>query len=210
MIMKRSSADADRLAGALEAAIGRFDGESPVTGQVHDHIARRLEPAPLRMQLVVAAAEAEGGSAEGALDAACAVEILHHHALVHADVAAGERADSLPARFGLAHGINAGDALCALGYLQLGLGATRPPELAVAMTRALHEAEYEMCGARAAGSDPVPLLLGAACQLGAFAAGADPARAAAYARLGRTYGVDAAPGIDPQRRVRGLLDAARR
>jgi len=87
------------------------------------------------MELVLAVAQAEGG-AERAADAAAAVAILHQYARVHADV--GEvSGPSVSAHFGIAHGINAGDALSALAYLQLLVdpAVERPPEQTVAMTR---------------------------------------------------------------------------
>ncbi len=92
---------------------------------------------------------------------------------------------SISAHFGIAHGINAGDALSALAYLQLLVdpAVDRPAEQTVAMTRALQEANYAMCGGTPGA------LLGAACELGALAAGASlgaganlrPARARIHA-----------------------------
>jgi geranylgeranyl pyrophosphate synthase len=201
-----SAVEPDSLLQSLDAAIRRFDGRSPVTEQVRFHVGTTAGT-PLRMQLVLAVAAAEGAHPEAALDAACAVEILHHCALVHADVAAGgER--GVPARFGLAHGINAGDALSALAYLQLVTAPTRPPERTVAMTRVLHEANYALCAARAAGESADGVLLGAACELGALAAGGDAARARAYARFGRSFGAERV-GIEPNEAVHTLLDSAR-
>lgn len=205
----RSAVEPDSLSRALAAAIRRYDGRSPVTEQVRYHFARYAGEAPLRMQLVLAVAEAEGVEPESAIEAACAVEILHHCALVHEAVANDVEPDTVPGRFGLAHGINAGDALCALAYLQLVSQPVRPAKRTVAMTRVLHEANYAMCAARAGGTDAAAVLLGAACELGALAAGADEARARGYARLGRSYGDETVTGIDPGSHVRGLLDAAR-
>ena len=75
------------------------------------------------------------------LDVACAVEILYHASLVH---------DELDGPFGQAHGINAGDALCAIAFLQLLDGVPRrPDERTVLMTRRLHEANYAMCSGQA-------------------------------------------------------------
>jgi geranylgeranyl diphosphate synthase type I len=201
-----SAVEPDNLAQALDAAIRRFNGRSPVTEQVRYHFGR-AEGRPLRMELVLAVAAAEGGTPEDALDAACAVEILHHYAQVHEAVAAGG-SDGVPGRFGVPHGINAGDALCALAYLQLVAQPRRSPERTVAMTRALHEADYAMCAARADGADTTAVLLGAACELGALAAGGDPARAGAWGRLGRSYGARR-DGLAPTAQVRTLLDLAR-
>lgn len=213
-----SAAKPNNLAVALEAAIRRFDGASPVTEQVRYHFADRdphgREDARCWMALVLAVAEVEGAPPEEALDAACAVAILHDSAMVHADVVREHEA-SVPAQFGHAHGINAGDALCALAYLQLlGTPPARPAAQTVAMARALHQANYALC----AGTPGA--LLGAACEMGALAAGAPAERAGAYGELGRTYGaatesdpgvttagdiLAAAAGIDPSGSIRALL-----
>jgi len=179
-----SVAEPDSLATTLEAALRRFDGASPVTEQVHDHFTRsdptRRDDARRWMELVLAAAQAAGGDPERATDAAAAVAILRQYALVHADVGAAS-GGSVRARFGLAHGINAGDALCALAYLQLLVdpAVERPAAQRVAMTRALQEANYAMCGGNPGA------LLGAACELGALAAGASAERARTFGRVGR-------------------------
>ncbi len=171
---------AGNLEAALEAAVRRFDGTSPVTPQVHHHFGYAGDGAGAyprsRMQLVLEVVAEEGGAAGDGLDVACAVEILHNATLVHAGIE-----DGLWARFGLAHGINAGDALCAMAYLQLLEGPPRrPPEQTVLMTRALHAANFEFCGGDTAA------IFAVACELGALVAGATPERAGAYAKLGRT------------------------
>jgi geranylgeranyl diphosphate synthase type I len=206
----------DSIEAALASAIHRFDGASPVTAQLHHHFGY-LEPggAPAlrhRMQLVVEVAAAEGGSPADALDVGAAVEILHNYSLVHLDIEDGGDARSgRPAvwqRYGVAHGINAGDALCALAYLEVLTGSDRRlPERTLLMTHVLQEANYAMCAGQAAdiafdraahvGMDAylamveakTGVLFGAACQLGALDAGTDEGRAQAYGRLGRTYGI---------------------
>jgi geranylgeranyl pyrophosphate synthase len=152
------------------------------------------------MQLVLEVVAEEDGALEDGIDVACAVEILHRSTLVHDTVEDAERAP-----FGLAHGINAGDALCALAYLQLlGGPPRRPPERTVEMTRALQAANFTLCAGQAQelafaaggsfGSDAYlamiagkAALFSAACELGAFVAGASCERAQAYGRLGRAY-----------------------
>ena len=195
---------ADSLEAALEAAIRRFDGTSPVTPQVHHHFGYAGDVAGaharLRMRLVLEVVAEEGGQFTDGLDVACAVEILHNSTLVHDTV------ESV-APFGLAHGINAGDALCAMAYLQLLEGpARRAPEQTVLMTRALQEANFALCAGQAqeiaferAGTveaDAYLAMIGGkaalfavACELGALVAGATPERTRAYARLGRTSGM---------------------
>jgi geranylgeranyl pyrophosphate synthase len=200
-----SAVKADNLEAALEAAIRRFDGTSPVTPQVHAYFGYAGDAAAAnprsRMRLVLEVVAEEGGSYDAAVDVACAVEILHCSTLVHESVE-----DATRSRFGLAHGINAGDALCAMAYLQLlESPSKRPPELTVAMTRALQEANFSLCAGQAqevafargaatgddaylAMIDGKAALFAVACELGAIAAGAACERAHAYGRLGRTYG----------------------
>ncbi|MEA2666939.1 MAG: geranylgeranyl diphosphate synthase, type [Candidatus Eremiobacteraeota bacterium] len=205
----------DSLEAALERAVSRFDDGSPVSEQIRYHFGfgtgeRRGKR--LRSRLVLEVAAEEGAPADEVLDAACAVEILHEFSLVHDDIEDGDRLrrgrETTWSRFGLAHGINAGDALCAVAYLALLDGtAIRPAETTLTMTRALHEAHLAMCAgqgrdiafeteARVGMDDYMAMiggktaaLFGVACELGALAAGAEPERARAYARLGRAYGV---------------------
>jgi geranylgeranyl diphosphate synthase type I len=200
-----STVKADSLEAALEAAIRRFDGTSPVTPQVHHHFGYAGDAAGahsrLRMQLVLEVVAEEGGRIADGIDVACAVEILHNSTLVHDTVV------EAAAPFGLAHGINAGDALCAMAYLQLLEGpARRAPERTVQMTRALQAANFALCAGQAqeiafehdgtVASDAYlamiagkAALFAVACELGALVAGAAPERTQAYARLGRTSGM---------------------
>jgi len=202
-----SAVKADRLEAALAAAIRRFDGPSPVTAQVHAHFGAAGEDGPrprrFHMQLVLEVIAVEGGPLDDGVDVACAVEILYHSTLVHDAVAGGG------SPFGLAHGINAGDALCAMAYLQLLEGPVqRSPEETVRMTRALQAANFAHCGGDRAA------LVAVACELGALVAGASRERAEAYARLGRSYAqalpaegdaLAAGASIDRSGRVRTLL-----
>jgi geranylgeranyl diphosphate synthase type I len=211
-----SVVERDNIEAALASAIRRVDGASPVTEQLHHHFGyldRSAAPCPrVRMQLVLEVAAAEGAPPGDALDIGAAVEILHNYSLVHLDIEDGDGARGGRAavwqRYGVAHGINAGDALCALAYLEVLTGSDRrPPERTLLMTHVLQHANYAMCAGRAADiafdradhvgvdayltmiANKTGALFGAACQLGALHAGADEQRAGAYARLGRTYGV---------------------
>lgn len=210
-----AAAALDRLETALERAVTRFDAVSPAAAQIRYHFgfgdeARRGKR--LRSRLVLAVAEEEGGRSEEALDAAIAVEIIHEFSLIHDDIQDGDRLrrgrETLWSRYGLAHAINAGDALCAVAYLALLDGsATRPPARTVAMTRALLDAHLAMCAGqgrdiafetaervtmddyRGMIAGKTAALFAAACELGALAAGSGAERARAYARLGRAYGI---------------------
>ncbi len=211
-----SVVERDSIEAALASAIRRFDGASPVTAQVHHHFGyldAAGTPAPrLRMQLVVEVATTEGGSPADALDTGAAVEILYNYSLVHQDIEDGGDArqgrEAVWQRYGVAHGINAGDALCALAYLEVLTGCERrDAERTLLMTHVLQEANYAMCAGHAADiafdrddrvgvdayvamvGNKTGALFGAACQLGALEAGAGEERARAYARLGRAYGI---------------------
>src|SRR5262245_28391293 len=98
----------------------------------------------LRPLLTVLAAEAFGGSADGALSAACAVEMIHTYSLVHDDLPAMDDDDlrrGLPTchkQFGEALAILAGDALLTLAFEVLAAGY--PPATGAACCRALAHA----------------------------------------------------------------------
>jgi geranylgeranyl diphosphate synthase type I len=200
---------------ALEAAIRRHDGPSPVTAMIHEHfgygpgVIRRGKR--LRPRLALCVAQEEGAPADAAMDAACAIEILHNYSLVHDDIEDGDRMrhgrPTVWATHGIAHGINAGDAMCAVSYLALLESGRQNAETTVAMTRVLQEAHLAMCAGQARDiafesesavsmvdylamiGGKTAALFGAACELGALAAGASLERARAYAQLGRTYGL---------------------
>jgi len=203
----------DRLEAALERAVARFDDGSATSSQIRYHFGfgeagRRGKR--LRSRLVLEVAEEEGGSLEDALAPACAVEIVHVFSLIHDDIEDGDRLrrgrETVWSRYGLAHGINAGDALCSVAYLTLLEGSAAPPERKLEMNQVLLAAHLEMCSGQgrdiAFAAEPrvtledyramiggkTGALFGAACELGALAAGTDAARAAAYARIGRAYG----------------------
>lgn len=209
-----SPAVLDSLEAALERAVARFDDGSATSAQIRYHFGfgedgRRGKR--LRSRLVLEVAEEEGARADDALDAACAVEIIHEFSLIHDDIEDGDRLrrgrETLWSRYGLAHGINAGDALCSVAYLTLLDGTGAPAELKLAMNRVLLAAHLAMCSGqgrdiafeteprvtmadyRAMIGGKTAALFSAACELGALAAGAGTARAAAYGRLGGAYGI---------------------
>ncbi|MEN6498163.1 MAG: polyprenyl synthetase family protein [Thermoguttaceae bacterium] len=98
----------------------------------------------LRPMLVLMAAEACGGTAEAALPAACAVEMIHTYSLIHDDLPAMDDDDlrrGLPTchkKFDEATAILAGDALLALAFEVLAKDV-RPPAVAAACGAALAE-----------------------------------------------------------------------
>jgi geranylgeranyl diphosphate synthase type I len=212
-----SPAKLDSLEAALERAVARFDDGSPTGAQIRYHFGYGQDPASsarrgkrLRSRLVFEVAEEEGGRWDD-LGAACAVEIIHEFSLIHDDIEDGDRLrrgrETLWARYGAPHGINAGDALCSVAYLTLLDESPALPEQKLAMSRVLLAAHLAMCNGQgrdiAFESEPrvtmedyramiggkTAALFGAACELGALAAGTDRARAGAYARLGEAYGI---------------------
>jgi geranylgeranyl diphosphate synthase type I len=202
----------DRLARALD----RHRGNSPIYEMIRYHFgyedgALGRTGKRLRPQLLLRVALEEGGAVEAALDAAAGIEILHNYSLVHDDIEDNDKLrhgrTTLWARHGVAHGINAGDALCAMAYLALLQNeANLPPDRVNKMMRVLHEANLAMCEGQGLdiGFESQPFvtldqylemiagktaaLFAASCELGALSAGADPARARTYAALGRAYG----------------------
>ncbi len=166
----------------------------------------------LRPQLLLRTALEEGGRVEGALDAAVAIEILHNYSLVHDDIEDGDELrhgrTTIWKRFGVPHGINAGDALCAISYLTLLHEHSEVPAgRVVEMLHVLHEANLQMCEGQGLDigfetrsivtmtqyremiAGKTGALFSASCELGALAAGCTRERARDYARLGRAYGL---------------------
>ena len=165
----------------------------------------------LRPQLLLRTALEEGGPVECALDAAVAIEILHNYSLIHDDIEDGDELrhgrTTIWSRYGLPHGINAGDALCAISYLTLLHEEAVVPNRVVEMLHVLHEANLRMCEGQGLDisfetssivtmpqylemiAGKTGALFAASCQLGALAAGCEPSRADAYALLGRAYGL---------------------
>jgi geranylgeranyl diphosphate synthase, type I len=85
-----SPAALDSLEAALERAVARFDDGSATSAQIRYHFGFGEEGRRgkrLRSRLVLEVAEEEGGPAGAALDAACAVEIVHEFSLIHDDIA---------------------------------------------------------------------------------------------------------------------------
>lgn len=166
----------------------------------------------LRPQLLMRVARAEGGSAQAALDAAAAIEILHNYSLIHDDIEDGDRLrhgrPSLWAKYGIPQAINTGDALCALSYLTLLSPQSHHLAADIArLARVLHLANLRMCegqnldlgfeSARSVSMEDyltmidgkTAALFSAACEMGALCAQCDEKRIEQYAALGRAFGV---------------------
>ena len=160
----------------------------------------------VRPQICLMAAQAAGGRAEDAIQAACAIELLHSYTLVHDDLPAMDNdkerrgRPSVWVKFGEATAILAGDALQALAFRM----AAQVPRNAAAIVaslaqaaRAVVEGQVEdlsglnaLNGFKALNSleemfaKKTAALFAAAAEMGALAADAS---ADAVARL-RTYG----------------------
>ena len=220
MLLQRRSDNvtlADSFETYLEGVVRGYDGTSPVYEMIRYHFGYGAQPQAkrgkrLRAQLLLRVAVEEGAPAECALDAAVAIEVLHNYSLVHDDIEDGDELrhgrTTVWSKFGMAHGINAGDSLCAISYLSLLANASNLPSDRIAtMTRTLHEANLEMCAGQgmdisfesaervrmadyaAMINGKTAALFAASCELGALAAGASPERARDYGRLGRAYGL---------------------
>jgi geranylgeranyl pyrophosphate synthase len=167
---------------------------------------KRLRPA-----LVLAAAEACGGTRATALPAAAAVEMLHAYTLVHDDLPAMDDDDERRGRptvhiaFGEAIAILAGDGLLTLAFGTLAeLGANAGAAVAVLARRAgvaelLGGQAIDLTTARESLRDLPSIermhaaktgaLFAASAELGAIAAGAPASRCAALGRYGMAIGI---------------------
>lgn len=167
---------------------------------------KRLRPA-----LVLAAAEACGGTREAALPAAAAVEMLHAYTLVHDDLPAMDDDDERRGRptvhiaFGEAIAILAGDGLLTAAFGALAeLGPNAAPAVAVLARRA---GVAELLGGQAIDlttpretlttlaaiermhAAKTGALFAASAELGAIAAGAPSVRCQALGRYGMAIGI---------------------
>ncbi|MFC4909168.1 polyprenyl synthetase family protein [Actinomadura gamaensis] len=192
----------DRLPEQLRLVAGYHAGWWDVEGRPCAAAGKALRPA-----LVLACARAAAGdraaqAAEAVVRAAVAVELAHDFTLLHDDVMDGDRLrrhrPSAWTVFGVSQAILVGDALSVLA-----LDVLADAALASVLSAAL----MEMCAGQSAdlafeSRDEVALaecwtmaegktgaLLGAACQLGALAVGADGAAAASFRGFGRNLGV---------------------
>ncbi|MGQ9477289.1 MAG: polyprenyl synthetase family protein [Candidatus Bipolaricaulia bacterium] len=121
MIEAYLSSRRELVEGYLSAYLDRRAAEFPE--RLYAAISYALEGGKrLRPILLVAAAEAVGGAAEGVLPAAAAVEVFHTYSLIHDDLPALDdatwRRERLSAHrvFGEAVALLAGDALIPLGF----------------------------------------------------------------------------------------------
>lgn len=167
----------------------------------------------IRPQLVLLACAAAGGDPQQALPLAAGIQLLHDFSLIHDDI----EDDSAMRRgrrtlwhiWGLAHGINAGDAMFVIAHLAIHRLSERglPAERVLSILRRFDEIILRICEGQyldlsfegdlsitpadyltMIGGKTAALIAGAA-ELGARAAGADGATVAALADFGRALGL---------------------
>ncbi|MET9486649.1 polyprenyl synthetase family protein [Nocardia sp. NPDC006630] len=197
-------AAADRMSPSLRRVIGYHFGWWDEHGNpVQENSGKALRPV-----LAMLAAEAVGGTAERATNAAVAVELAHNFSLLHDDIMDEDRVrrhrPTAWTVFGVPAAILAGDALSTLAAEAL--VADGPPLAADGIPR-LHEALLRLDDGQAAdlgfeGRADVPLeecvamagdktsaLFAAACELGAMSAGASPQRVWQLRQFGEHLGL---------------------
>jgi geranylgeranyl pyrophosphate synthase len=211
----------EALAGYLEAARELVDAELDRRLRVHGDDPGRLREAMhyaatgpgkrLRPALVLAAAEACGGTRERALPAAAAIEMLHAYTLVHDDLPAMDDDDERRGRptvhvaFGEATAILAGDGLLTQAFGTLAeLGPRAADAVAVLARRAgadellagqaidlttPRESLKDLAAIERMHAAKTGALFAAAAELGAIAAGASADARAALARYGLAIGI---------------------
>lgn len=191
-----------RLPGRLRLIAGYHAGWWDAEGRPCGGLGKAVRPA-----LVLACARSVDPDRERAvrraLPAAVAVELVHDFTLLHDDVMDGDPVRRHRAAawtvFGMAQAVLAGDALLALAWDILASWGVRAQPLAGAVLRGCGGQSADLSlPARSAvtlgeclrmAEDKTGVLLGAACELGALAAGADDATAECYRDFGRHVGV---------------------
>ncbi|WP_024804984.1 polyprenyl synthetase family protein [Nocardia sp. BMG51109] len=197
-------AAADRVNSATRQVIGYHFGWWDEQGNPLDGNGGKA----LRPVLAMLAAEAVGGTAERATNAAVAVELAHNFSLLHDDIMDADRTrrhrPTAWTVFGVPAAILAGDTLTTLATEAL---VADGPPLAVAGVSRLDEAILRLNDGQAAdlafeGRADVPLdecvtmardktsaLFAAACELGAMSAGASPQRVWQLRQFGEHLGL---------------------
>lgn len=211
-VLRRSSLQVDRHLRRL------LPRESENPSLLHRAMHWAVFPAGKRLRpaLTLACCEAAGGKAADAMDAACAVELVHSYSLVHDDLPCMDDdpmrrgKPSCHVRFGDATAVLAGDALLTLAFFALTrpaggpLRAARRAAAACVLARAA--GSYGMVGGQAMDMDwegrqpdlptveainvkKTGALIAAACEMGAVVAGARPAVVAALRGYGQAVGL---------------------
>lgn len=167
----------------------------------------------LRPALCLACCRAAGGDPDRALPAAAALELCHNFTLIHDDIEDESRLrhgrETVWSVWGMAHGVNAGDALFALAERTLLRLADRgvPADRVLRAAGLLNDACLRLCEGQyldleferraevsraeytAMIDGKTASLTAASAAIGAVAGGADDATVTAFQRFGRTLGL---------------------
>ncbi|HLW38521.1 MAG TPA: polyprenyl synthetase family protein [Candidatus Eremiobacteraceae bacterium] len=220
--MRTEGASATDVLASFEAYLQGFlaqcGAQDPVAHQLAYHFGltempeRRRRGKRLRPRVTMAAAASFRVQPELTLPACAAIELLHNYSLIHDDIEDADKLrhgrETLWAAFGLAHGINAGDAVGALAQLALDpLRATLGADVALQMSLDLARANLEMCQGQALdlaleGGSPAGIatylemigmktaaLFGCAAALGARCALASEAEVERCRGIGHSFGL---------------------
>jgi len=187
----------DALPSQLRHMAGYHAGWWDAEGNPASTAGKAVRPA-----FALACARAAGGTESAAVPAAVAVELVHDFSLLHDDVMDGDltRRHQRAAWtvFGTGQAILTGDALCALAVEQLAdaaamrVLAAAVRELCIGQSADLDfedRAAVDVAHCEAMVEGKTGALLGAACQLGAMAAGLSATAAAPYRVFGRELGI---------------------
>lgn len=201
---------------AMRAAVGGMDPRNRLVAQYHlGYVDPAGQPAStdggkmIRGALVLLSARAAGAEASPAVPAAVAVELIHHHSLLHDDIIdSDEMRRHRPAAwtvFGAPAALLAGDALAALAMTVALEGTPQPQAAPVAASIAV--ATSSMLAGQAADiafeaaatisldecrqmvADKTGALLACAASVGALAAGAPNELVASLAEFGAHLGM---------------------
>lgn len=217
----------DRYLPALEAELRRAliapqELFGPFYGMMQYHMGWRdeaLRPADapqgkrLRPIFCMLACEAAGGQIDRVLPAATAIEILHNFSLIHDDIEDNSETrrhrKTVWISWGLAHGINTGDAMFALSFSTLGQLQERgiPAPVVLRVQRIFAETCVTLTEGQYLDMDfetrahisvdeyvqmirrKTAALIAAAMRIGALVGGADEETAAHYAGFGENLGL---------------------
>jgi geranylgeranyl diphosphate synthase type I len=191
----------DDLPADIRHVAGYHSGWWEADGRVCSTPGKAIRPA-----LALASARAAGGTARDAVAAGVAVELVHDLSLLHDDVMDGDltrrHRPTAWAVFGVGQAILVGDMLLTLACEQacaLPGGISAMKVLTGAMLEVCSgqwsdiafedRAEVSLAECVRMAEGKTGALLGAACELGAIAGGADRGQAARYRQFGRHLGV---------------------
>lgn len=203
-------------AAQVEARLGVLLPSPKATPAILHEAMRYSALAPgkrLRPALVIASAEAVGGASPAALDAACAVEVVHAFSLIHDDLPAIDDDNLRRGRptchvqFGEAIAILAGDSLFALAFEILS-GVSAPADRVVRAVRSLATSSgsnglvggetvdvlsegkpYDQATLEYIHSHKTGSLMAAACEIGGLIGGGTDEQVEALRRYGQEVGL---------------------